>query len=264
MVEQVRRNLFTWAFRYYDNVYVNPKNVIVVPSGTTSVFVETRELQDGRVHISTRAPILMNLEGSPRLFEYVAINCGNFTLGSLYLFREGGRYDLDFECRLLSTWLSEQDFLEIIAISGESARNLSAELQPNLGGNVLNNDEGPPVPQVFGDVTAYPEVSDKLGQSLDGETVIVIGVATSVRRIPENYELTGAVYAVTPTDFWAAGRTGRRNAIEVMRVPHRDVKRDIIHEPAVYMAELKTKSFIWVTLADLVAARAILVVRNES
>lgn len=83
----------------YDNVYVNPTGVVIVPRERTSVFVHHDYVGELEL-ITLRAPILQNLTGSAALSEHVALHATSFKLGGLYLYAEGAGYDLDFECRL--------------------------------------------------------------------------------------------------------------------------------------------------------------------
>src|SRR5262245_7087595 len=108
LVDVLRAQCFQWLRERFSDVYVNHRNVIVVPFETTAVFVavEAKMAATGRVNISS--PVLVNLALTPELAKYVALNGGNFLYGALSLYDEGGPVvSLEFDYSLFGELVNQ-------------------------------------------------------------------------------------------------------------------------------------------------------------
>lgn len=256
----------------FEDVYRNPKGVVAVPAGTTSVFVDTEESAGGRVTVSVRAVVLRDLAPRPELFEYVAVNAGRYLVGGLYLYQEGQTYDLDVIVRLWHDRVRPDDLVEAVEVARTNALELADRLEPHLGGNRINPSGGSQKklwnPEALARRT---DVADALVARLDTQSTAIFGAADHVSFMGaydgRRGDLWEPVYAVTRGGLWVAGREDRERAPVVRHVAHTQIDRDVMHHeqpPFDYFALLTDQTGVMIQVSSVDEAYAILKARNEA
>lgn len=268
---QVLQECFATLDRRFRDVYANPKGVVVVPVGRTSVFVDTEEAPGERVNVSVRAVVLRDLPPEPELFRYVALNAGRYLVGGLYLYPEGDTVDLDVIVRLWHDRSSPDDLLEAVSVAATNSLELADHLEQRFGGVRLNpageerklwNREA---------LADRQDVTEALVASLDTQSTAIMGAADHITvLLPYNgsrEELWAPVYAVTSGGLWYAGRGQQGRGPVVRHVAHYGIDRDVMHHeqaPYDYFALLKDQSGVMIQVGSAAEAYAILKARNEA
>src|SRR5215211_489784 len=103
--------------------------------GLSRIFIRCDTWYEDRTLVRLTVPLLLDVEPSADLFEYVALHADDFVFGHLAAHRnEQDRVDLFFVHILLGDYLDPEELMSAVGGMAVSADELDNELQAEFGG----------------------------------------------------------------------------------------------------------------------------------
>jgi len=122
------------------SVTIDKDGDFTIQQGSTMVFIRVVPWRDGEsAVVSVFAPVLLEVQPSPALHQYIAEN--DYVFGNLTLEAgEHGTQTLMFGHRLLGDFLDPAELESAVGAVAFTADDLDDELQPRFGGSKMLED----------------------------------------------------------------------------------------------------------------------------
>lgn len=125
-------------------VDVGKDEIFSMRNGSTRVFVAVEDFGDGDTWIRIFCPVLTGVSPSPELFEYVALNAGNYRYGTVSAEKESdGAIRLLLTHGILGTYLDPEELRIAVALLADSADTIDDQLKQMFGGVRFHEDGDP-------------------------------------------------------------------------------------------------------------------------
>ena len=140
-VAATRAKVQQYLTQNFGDVNIDSKGNYSLRSGSTRMFVSIRTHEDGDwTWVTLQVPVLLKVEESPAVFEYVALHSDDYIFGHLSVGRTDEGLIIMFSHALLGDYLDEEELARAVAGMLYVADEMDDELEKQFGGTRFHGD----------------------------------------------------------------------------------------------------------------------------
>ena len=140
-VAATRAKVQQYLTQNFSDVNVDAKGNYSLRKGSTRMFVSVRTHDDGDwTWVTLQIPILLKVEETPAVFEYVALNSDEYIFGHLSASRTDDGLMIMFSHALLGDYLDEEELGRAVAGMLYVADDMDDTLETQFGGSRFHEE----------------------------------------------------------------------------------------------------------------------------
>lgn len=140
-VAATRAKVQQYLTRNFSEVTVDSDGDYSLRKGSTRIFVSTRTHDDNDwTWVTLQVPLLLHVEETPAVFEYVALHSDDYIFGHLSATRSGEDLSIFFTHSLLGDYLDEDELVRAVGGMLFVADEIDDELEKQFGGRRFHDE----------------------------------------------------------------------------------------------------------------------------
>ena len=140
-VAGTRAKVQQYLTQNFSDVTIDSDGDYSLRKGSTRLFVSIRTHEDGDwTWVALQVPLLLRIEETPAVFEYVALHSDDFIFGHLSARRTDDGLMIGYSHSLLGDYLDEEELGRAVAGMLFVADNLDDELEKQFGGSRFHEE----------------------------------------------------------------------------------------------------------------------------